>query len=243
MPATSMTAAPLLSGDITTGALGFVKFGDREWTAEELNAVEAIASLFAQLQARINAEEQLRYLAEHDDLTGMHNRRALLAHLDARLQPGRPGPVALLFLDLDRLKAINDFLGHTAGDQFIEAVAERLAAKMGDSSLIARLGGDEFVVVPASPMNIARAESLARELHAALSDRVDIDGEADHPHRQRRGGAGRPRCRHDVGLDCGAPTRRCCRRRTLAATTSRCSPRKCRSEAHSATTSNCTCRT
>ena len=177
VPATSMTAAPLLSGDMTTGALGFVKFGDREWTGEELNAVEAIASLFAQLQARINAEEQLRYLAEHDDLTGMHNRRALLAHLDARLQPGRPGPVALLFLDLDRLKAINDFLGHTAGDQFIKAVAERVATKMGDSSLIARLGGDEFVVVPASAMNIATAESLARELHATLSDRVDIDGE------------------------------------------------------------------
>jgi len=177
VPATSMAAAPLLSGDITTGALGFVKFGDRVWTTEELNVVEAIASLFAQLQARITAEEQLRYLAEHDDLTGMHNRRALLAHLDGRLRPGRRGPVALLFLDLDRLKAINDFLGHTAGDRFIEAAAERLATKMGDSSLVARLGGDEFVVVPHSPTNIVKAESLARELQAALCDRVDIDGE------------------------------------------------------------------
>jgi diguanylate cyclase (GGDEF)-like protein len=177
IPATSMAAAPLLSGEMTTGAMGFIKFGDREWTTDELNAVEAIASLFAQLQARINAEEQLRYLADHDDLTGMHNRRALLAHLDDRLQPGQPGTVALLFLDLDRLKAINDFLGHTAGDQFIKAVAERLCEKMGDSSLIARLGGDEFVVVPAFRMGIAQAESLARELHTALCDRVNIDGE------------------------------------------------------------------
>ena len=86
-----MAAAPLLSGEITTGALGFVKYGDREWTTDELNAVEAIASLFAQLQARINAEEQLRYLADHDDLTGMYNRRALLAHLDDRLRPGAAG--------------------------------------------------------------------------------------------------------------------------------------------------------
>ena len=76
---------PLLSGDVTTGTLGFVKFGDRDWLPEELNALQAIATLFAQLQARIVAEEQLRHLAEHDDLTGLLNRRALIAHLDADL--------------------------------------------------------------------------------------------------------------------------------------------------------------
>ncbi len=113
---TSMACVPLLSGDDTTGVLGFVKFGDRDWLPAELNALKAIASLFAQLHARVLAEEQLRYLAEHDDLTGLHNRRALLAHLDARLAAGQPGPVSALFFDLDRLKAINDYLGHTAGD-------------------------------------------------------------------------------------------------------------------------------
>jgi len=82
---TSMACVPLLSGEVTTGVLGFVKFGDRDWRPEELNALKAIASLFAQLLARVRAEDQLRYLAEHDDLTGLHNRRALLAHLDARL--------------------------------------------------------------------------------------------------------------------------------------------------------------
>ena len=59
----------LLSGDVTTGSLGFGKFGDREWQPEELNALQTIGTLFAQLQARIVAEEQVRYLAEHDDLT------------------------------------------------------------------------------------------------------------------------------------------------------------------------------
>ena len=106
--------------------LGFVKFGNRDWTPEELNALKAIASLFAQLQARIVAEDQLRFLAEHDDLTGLNNRRALIAHLDERLAPGQPGPVSALFLDLDRLKAINDYLGHTAGDWFIRVFAKRL---------------------------------------------------------------------------------------------------------------------
>ncbi len=66
IPATSMACVPLLSGEVTSGVLGFVKFGDRDWTEAELNALKAIASLLAQVQARVDAEEQLRYLAEHE---------------------------------------------------------------------------------------------------------------------------------------------------------------------------------
>ncbi|WP_276001911.1 putative bifunctional diguanylate cyclase/phosphodiesterase [Mycolicibacterium pulveris] len=177
VPATSMACVPLLSGDVTSGVLGFVKFGDRDWTLAELNALKAIASLFAQVQARIDAEDQLRYLAEHDDLTGLFNRRALLTHLDMRLQEGQPGPVAVLFFDLDRLKAINDYLGHTAGDWFIRTLAERLKECADGRNLIARLGGDEFVVVPAKPMEATAAEALAHELKLALHERVAVDGE------------------------------------------------------------------
>ena len=177
IPSTSMACVPLLSGDTTTGVLGFIKFGDREWTPEELNALKAIASLFAQLQARIVAEDQLRFLAEHDDLTGLNNRRALLAHLDRRLAAGQPGPVSALFLDLDRLKAINDYLGHTAGDWFIRVFAKRLREGAEGPNLIARLGGDEFVVVPVAPMTADEAETLANRLQATLRERVSIDGE------------------------------------------------------------------
>ena len=177
IPSTSMACVPLLSGDVTTGVLGFVKFGDRDWTTEELNALKAIASLFAQVQARIAAEDQLRYLAEHDDLTGLCNRRALWAHLDARLQEDQPGPVCVLFFDLDRLKAINDYLGHTAGDWFIRVLAGRLRESADEANLIARLGGDEFVVVPATPMDTDEAEALAHRLQARLHKRVAIDGE------------------------------------------------------------------
>lgn len=67
----SVAAAPLMSSDACTGVLGFVKFGARRWKQEEINTLEAVAALFAQLQARIVAEERLRYLAEHDDLTGV----------------------------------------------------------------------------------------------------------------------------------------------------------------------------
>lgn len=177
VPQTSMAAAPLVSGDLTTGVLGFVKIGDREWRPEEINALEAIASLFAQVQARVEAEEKLRYLAEHDDLTGLQNRRALISHLDARLAAGCPGPVSALYFDLDRLKTINDYLGHSAGDWFIRVLAERLQQSTEDASVIARLGGDEFVVIPASPVSAVVAEQLANRLLALLRERVPVDGE------------------------------------------------------------------
>jgi diguanylate cyclase (GGDEF)-like protein len=172
----SVAAAPLVSGELTTGVLGFVKFGARKWKQEEINTLEAVAALFAQLQARIAAEEKLRYLAEHDDLTGLYNRRALVAHLSERLAAGSPGPVALLYLDLDRLKSINDYLGHTAGDWFIRVFAQRIRVCAGSQSMIARLGGDEFVVIPDQPMSTGIAESFARRLGTMLRERLLIGG-------------------------------------------------------------------
>jgi diguanylate cyclase (GGDEF)-like protein len=177
LPLTSMAACPLVSGDVTTGVLGFVKIGDRVWREDELNALQAIGTLFAQVQARIQAEERLRNLAEHDDLTGLYNRRALIAHLDTRLEPGHPGPVSALYFDLDRLKTINDYLGHNAGDWFLQILAERLQKESDPTSLIARLGGDEFVVVPATPLTAQEADKLGRELLTVLGERVSLDGE------------------------------------------------------------------
>jgi diguanylate cyclase len=177
VPTSSIACVPLLSGDVTTGTLGFVKVGDREWLPAELNALQAIATLFAQLQARTVAEERLHYLAEHDDLTGLLNRRAVIAHLDERLADGQPGPVALVFLNLDRLKAVNDHLGHKAGDRFIEAFAQLLGEAADVSSVIARFGGDEFVIVPAAPMGAEAAEVLAKELQTRVHKQVAVDGE------------------------------------------------------------------
>jgi diguanylate cyclase len=174
--APSVAAAPLVSGEVTTGVLGFVKFGARRWRQAELNTLEAVAALFAQLQARIAAEEKLRYLAEHDDLTGLYNRRALVAHLSERLATGKPGPVAVLYLDLDRLKPINDYLGHTAGDWFIRVFAQRIQVCAGNQAMIARLGGDEFVVVPEQSMSPETAESFARRLSKMLCERLAIGG-------------------------------------------------------------------
>jgi diguanylate cyclase len=177
VPAVSLACVPLLSGDLTTGILGFGKFGDREWVTEELNALQAIATLFAQLQARVVAEQRVLYLAEHDDLTGLLNRRALIAHLDDRLAAGRPGPVAILFLDLDRLKVVNDHLGHHVGDRFITAFAELVCESVDVPAVVARFGGDEFVVVPTAPMDAEDAEALAKRLQNRVHKQVVIDGE------------------------------------------------------------------
>ena len=177
IPAISLACVPLLSGDLTTGILGFVKFGDREWLPNELNALQAIATLFAQLQARIVAEERVHYLAEHDDLTGLLNRRALIAHLDDRLAEGQRGPVSILFLDLDRLKVVNDHLGHNVGDRFITAFAELVRESVDVPSVVARFGGDEFVVVPTAPMDAEGAEALAQRLQNRVHKQVVIDGE------------------------------------------------------------------
>jgi diguanylate cyclase len=176
-PRVSFAGVALLSGDVVTGTLGFIKFGDREWSTEELNALKAIATLFAQVQARIQAEERLQYLAEHDDLTGLLNRRALIARLDERLAAGRPGPVALVYVNLDRLKAVNDHLGHKAGDRFIEVFAQLLRDAADYSSVIARFGGDEFVVVPNEPLDANAAETLARQLQQRVHKQVEVDGE------------------------------------------------------------------
>ena len=80
------------------------------------------------------AEEQLHYLAEHDDLTGLRNRRALIdaPRPAAGRRPAR-SRCRVLFLDLDRLKAVNDYLGHNAGDAFIKVFAERLREAVGGS--------------------------------------------------------------------------------------------------------------
>ena len=91
IPNSTIACVPLLSGDVTAGTLGFVKVGDREWLPDEINALKAISSLFAQVQARVIAEDRVLYLAEHDDLTDLLNRRALIAHLDERLLARRVG--------------------------------------------------------------------------------------------------------------------------------------------------------
>ena len=168
---------PLMGGDSTTGTLGFIKFGDREWLPDEINALRAVAALLAQLQARVTAEERLRYLAYHDELTALANRRRLADYLGERLRADAPGPVAVIFIDVDRLKALNSFLGHAAGDQFLQALAQRLQQASPDNHLLARLGGDEFVAVMNGPAAEDRAMAYAELLRRVANEPIQVGGE------------------------------------------------------------------
>ena len=104
---------------------------------------------FTDISARKAAEEQIRHLAHHDPLTGLPNRFDLDGRLYQALAAARRDgrPLAVMFLDLDRFKAINDSLGHKVGDSLLVEVAGRLRRALRDSDVVARLGGDEFVVV------------------------------------------------------------------------------------------------
>ena len=176
----SVVVVPLSSGELITGTIGVVKFGRKKWKPEAINTLEAVASLFEQFQGRIAAEERLQYLVDHDDLTALHSRRALMAYISERLATGRPGPVSVLYLDLDRLKSINDCFGHTAGDWYIQVVAERLRMSAG-KSMTARIGGDEFIVVPDRAMSINTAEAFAEQLKTKLCHRLTIGDDVITP--------------------------------------------------------------
>jgi len=123
--------------------------------------------------ARVDAERRLARLSLTDALTGLANRAALVQHLEDRLSSG--GEVALLFLDLDRFKVVNDSLGHSAGDELLRVVAGRLAGTCRDDDLVARLGGDEFVVVAAG-LNEAAAVHLADRVQQVLAAPVSVGG-------------------------------------------------------------------
>ena len=121
-------------------------------------------------------EEQLIFHALHDELTTLPNRRQLHEHLVhelARAQRESTGP-ALLFIDLDRFKSINDTLGHAGGDALLRAVAERLTASVRPSDFVARVGGDEFVVVLSTIHSSAEAARVAQQIVAALLAPVRI---------------------------------------------------------------------
>jgi diguanylate cyclase (GGDEF)-like protein len=114
---------------------------------------------------RRRAEEQISFLARHDVLTGLPNRAMLVERLKlAQAGAGRGQGFAVLFLDLDRFKAVNDTMGHAAGDALLQDVARRLRATIRDGDMVARLGGDEFVVL--------QTEVQVPEVAAVLAQRI-----------------------------------------------------------------------
>lgn len=127
--------------------------------AQELSALAEEIEISR--QDAIAAREQSEFLAFHDILTGLPNRRAFLAKLD-QAAIGRPDRgYAILFVDLDKFKDVNDTLGHDAGDELLKLVADKLRAIVRDDDFIARLGGDEFSILLLAPKSILRDKANA----------------------------------------------------------------------------------
>ncbi|HEY6482970.1 MAG TPA: EAL domain-containing protein [Steroidobacteraceae bacterium] len=123
-------------------------------------------------------QQRLAHLAHHDQLTGLPNRLFLAAHLpgaiDAARHEGRI--LAILFLDLDRFKHINDSRGHETGDQLLKAVAQRLRATVRDEDVVVRMGGDEFIVLLEDIHSTEEVNEAAARIIDALSNPVIVNG-------------------------------------------------------------------
>jgi diguanylate cyclase (GGDEF)-like protein len=142
-------------------------------------AVRELHSLYANNDALALANRQLEIQATHDALTGLPNRSFLQKQLeqDAHTAGESNIPAALLLLDLDRFKEVNDTLGHSVGDLLLQKIGSRLKSHLRSSDFIARLGGDEFaIVLPATDASGAR--QVARTLLGALDAPIEVDGHA-----------------------------------------------------------------
>ena len=151
-------------------------------TAHDRHCIEAVARLAGIAIERQRSEQRIRHMAHHDELTGLPNRALLNARLAQALgQARRSGrPLALLFLDLDGFKYINDSLGHEVGDRLLRTAAVRLQAIVRPGDTVARLGGDEFVVMLVDLKRAEDAAAIAHEIVQALSRPLRADERTLH---------------------------------------------------------------
>ncbi len=151
----------------------------------DLSSGQVLAFTTADVSVRRKVEAQLLekqqhldHLAHHDQLTGLPNRHFLAAHLPTAIEEARQTSaiMAVLFLDLDRFKHINDTRGHETGDKLLKAVAQRIRETVRTEDVVVRMGGDEFIVVLKSVRSSEQVNETAGRINEALSAPVPVDG-------------------------------------------------------------------
>ena len=140
--------------------------------------VTSIMALVQDVSAKIQIARQQHYLANHDSLTGLLNRAAFQNRLEQSLEQARSnsGSVALLFIDLDGFKGVNDAEGHRAGDEVLRIVAQRIASTVRAGDTMARLGGDEFLVMLDRDVTRDVADTIGHRIIEALHQPMDLEG-------------------------------------------------------------------
>ncbi len=158
-------------GNLIEAEVSLAAFRERERTTGVLMEVRDLT------EAR-RASEAIRRMADYDRLTGLPNRDLFERHLQRALIDARAGQtqVAVVLLDLDRFKIINDTLGHPSGDRLLKAVAERLQSQLPPRHLLARFSGDEYLVLCPDLTGAVGAEAAARRVIAAFNAPFELDG-------------------------------------------------------------------
>ena len=166
-----------ISGRRKNGEI-FPKWQTINAVRDDQGSLTHYVSIFLDISQMKESEEQLHYLAHHDTLTGLPNRLLLNARLEHSLQQAsrKSTNVAVLFLDLDHFKKVNDSLGHAVGDQLLQLVAKRLLSSVREEDTIARMGGDELAIILGSMDDVRDAATAARKILDELAKPFDIDG-------------------------------------------------------------------
>lgn len=148
----------------------------------EIDGHQYLLSLVRDVTERKELQDHIQHLAYHDPLTDLPNRAMFNRHLShAMIQARRYYKgLAVLFIDLDRFKNINDTLGHDAGDRLLQEMARRLMASLRSGDLVARLGGDEFVVLLEEISDLGQVSQVARQILTALVKEYPLDGQMIH---------------------------------------------------------------
>ncbi|MDP9228653.1 MAG: EAL domain-containing protein, partial [Actinomycetota bacterium] len=168
---TSGVSVPIKGKGNPYGVLGVQTKQRRAFVVEDVDFMQALANVLANAIERRAAEERTRHEALHDPLTGLPNRSLFLDRLEHALDqmPRHDSAVAVLFLDLDQFKLVNDSLGHAAGDELLAAVSPRLQQALRPGDTVARFGGDEFAVLAEDITNERDAIRVAERIAESLT--------------------------------------------------------------------------
>ena len=174
----SAALVPVRSDENVRGVLCVCYKEPDAFGAEELNFVEATASVLSTALQRIDSEARLAYLAQFDPLTGLPNRTLLADRFSQMIVQAKrhSSPLAVLFIDLDEFKMVNDTLGHAGGDALLKAVAVRLQSTVRTGDTVARISGDEFAIVLADLVRPEDAAMVAQKIIDCLAAAVEIHG-------------------------------------------------------------------
>lgn len=183
--AASMVVVPLYQHGKTIGVLKVLSVRRSAFSDRDVQTLELMAGLIGgtlghklEVQRRIALEEQLRQMAQYDSLTGLPNRALFYDRLTQAIARSNSSNklLAVMFMDLDKFKSVNDTYGHDAGDALLRTFADRVRKLIRESDTFARLGGDEFTLIAENLNDIHDAENIAAKINEAARREFDING-------------------------------------------------------------------